>query len=151
MIRLHICCAYLNAHCQVVVEGLRSSCQMFIFVLWSIWNKKLGQLVIDIYWLWMFWRCLIPIHDGDIGNSLLWVLLVWHFYKRPSSFMFCNFMFFSMKSLKLTKTFMGGCTVTSFCIYFEFVRDIFSMYPLLSFTCPSLGYKFLVIMIFIPL
>jgi hypothetical protein len=51
----------------------------FVLVLWSLWDKKLGQLTIDIYWLWMFWRCLILICDGDIGNSLIWVLLVWHF------------------------------------------------------------------------
>jgi hypothetical protein len=31
------------------------------------------------------------------------------------------------------------------------VRDIFSMYPMLSFTCPILGYNFSIIMIFIPL
>jgi hypothetical protein len=36
------------------------------------------------------------------------------FLRKPSSFMFCNFMFFSMKSLKLTKTFMGECIVTFF-------------------------------------
>jgi hypothetical protein len=60
-------------------------------------------------------------------------------------------MFFSMESLKLTKIFMGGCIVTSFCIHFEIVRDIFSMYPMLLFTCPILGYNFSIIMIFVPL
>ncbi len=73
------------------------------------------------------------------------------FLGRPSSFTFCSFMFFSMKSLKLTKTFMGGYIVTSLCIHFEFVKDIFSMYPMLSFTISNLGYKFSIIMIFIPL
>jgi hypothetical protein len=38
------------------------------------------------------------------------------FLGRPFSFMFCNFMFFFMKSLKLINTFMGGCIVTSFYI-----------------------------------
>jgi hypothetical protein len=38
----------------------------------KLWDKKLGQLAIDIYWLWMFRRCLVPICDGDIGNSLIW-------------------------------------------------------------------------------
>jgi hypothetical protein len=31
------------------------------------------------------------------------------------------------------------------------VRDIFSMYPMFLFTLPSLGYKFSIMMIFIPL
>jgi hypothetical protein len=97
----------------------------------------------------MFWRCLSPICDGDIGNSLIWVLLVWHFKGRPSSFMFCKFMLFSMESLKLTKTFMGGFTITSLCIHFKFVKDVCSMYPMLLFTCPSLGYIFLIIHSFI--
>jgi hypothetical protein len=73
------------------------------------------------------------------------------FLKRPSSFMFCNFMFFSMKSLKLTKTFMGGCIVMFFYIHLKFVKDIFSMYLMLLFTILSLKYNFFIIMIFIPL
>jgi hypothetical protein len=59
------------------------------------------------------------------------------FLGRLSSFMFCNFMFFSMKSLKLIKTFMGGCIVTFLCIHSKSTRDIFSMYPMLPFTIPS--------------
>jgi len=72
------------------------------------------------------------------------------FLGRPSSFMYCNFMFFSMKSLKLIKTFMGGCIVTSFYIHSESMKDIFSMYLMFLFTIQSLGYKILVIMNFIP-
>ncbi len=71
------------------------------------------------------------------------------FLGRLSSFMFCNFMFFLMKSLKLTKTFMGGYIVMSFCIHSKYVKDIFSMYPTFPFTIPNLGYKFSIIMIFI--
>jgi hypothetical protein len=70
------------------------------------------------------------------------------FLGRPSNCMFCNFMFFSMKSLKLSKTFMGGCIIMSFYIHFKYVRDIFSMYRVLLFTIPSLGYKYSIIMIF---
>jgi hypothetical protein len=70
------------------------------------------------------------------------------FLRRPSSFMFCNLMFFLVKSLKLINTFMGGCIVTLCCIHFESMRDIFSMYPMLLFTILSIGYKFLIIMIF---
>jgi hypothetical protein len=44
---------------------------------------------------------------------------------RPSSFVFCNFNFFSMKSLKLIKTFKGGCIGTIFCIHSKFVRMYF--------------------------
>ncbi len=44
-----------------------------------------------------------------------------------------NFMLFSMKSLKLTKMFMGGCIVTSFYIHSKFVKDIFVMYLMFSF------------------
>jgi hypothetical protein len=55
---LCLCCAYLNAHYQVVIKGLWLSCQMFVLV---------------------FWSCSIPICDGDIGNSLMWLLLAWHF------------------------------------------------------------------------
>ncbi len=73
------------------------------------------------------------------------------FLGRPSSCMFCNFMFFAMKSLKLTKTSMGECIVMFLCIHLEFARDIFSMYLMLSFTIPSLGYNFFAIMIFISL
>ncbi len=68
------------------------------------------------------------------------------FLRRPFSFMF-----FSMKSLKLTKTFMGGCIVTSSCVHSKYVKDTFSMYPMLLFTISNLGYKFSIIMIFIPL
>ncbi len=73
------------------------------------------------------------------------------FLGRPFSSMFCNFMFFSMKSLKLIKTFMGGCIVMSFYIHSKSARDIFFMYPMLPFTILNLGYKFSIIMIFIPL
>ncbi len=73
------------------------------------------------------------------------------FLRRPSSFMFCNFMFFSMKLLKLTKTFMGGCIVMSLCIHFEFVKDKFSTYLMLPFTIMNLEYIFSIIMIFILL
>ncbi len=73
------------------------------------------------------------------------------FLGRLFSFMFCYFMFFLTKSLKSTKTFMGGYIVTSFCIHSKYVRDIFSMYPMFPFTFPSLGYKFSIMMIFILL
>jgi hypothetical protein len=69
------------------------------------------------------------------------------FLKRLFSIIFCN----SMKSLKLIKTFMGGCIVMFFYIHLKFVKDIFSMYLMLSFTIPSLRYNFFIIMIFIPL
>ncbi len=135
MIRLHICCAYLNTHCQVVAEGLWLSCQMFVLTFWNLWDKKLGQLallimnvlkVLNSNMWWWYWKFL---DMGIIGMTFL---------GRPSSFMFCNFMFFSMKSLKLTKTFMGGCIVTSFYIRSKFVKDIFSMYPMLPFTILNL-------------
>jgi len=67
------------------------------------------------------------------------------------SFMFYNFMFFSMKSLKLIKTFMGRCIIMSFCIHLKSTKDIFLMYPMLPFTIFSLKYKFSIIMIFILL
>jgi len=41
------------------------------------------------------------------------------FLGKPFSFMFFNFMFFSMKSLKLTKTFMGGMHCNVFLYPFE--------------------------------
>jgi hypothetical protein len=40
---------------------------------------------------------------------------------------------------------------TYFCIHSKFVKDIFSKYPMLSFTIPNLGYKFSIIIIFMPL
>ncbi len=76
---------------------------------------------------WWYWKFL---DMGIIGMTFL---------GRPSSFMFCNFMFFSMKSLKLAKTFTGGCIVTSFCIHSESMKDIYFMYLVLSFTIPSLN------------
>jgi hypothetical protein len=54
---------------------------------------------------WWYWKFL---DMGFIGMTFL---------RRLSSFMFCNFMFFSMKSLKLTKIFIVGCIVTSFYIH----------------------------------
>ncbi len=80
----------------------------------------------------------------DIRNSLIWYY--WYGVFREAFF---NFMFFFMKSLKLTKTFMGGCIVTSFCIHSKSMRDIFSMYLMLLFTILTSGYDFFVIMTFI--
>jgi hypothetical protein len=51
-------------------------------------------------------------------------------------------MFFSMKSLKLTKTFMWGCIATSFCIHSKSTKDIFFMHLTLPFTIPNLGFFF---------
>jgi hypothetical protein len=73
------------------------------------------------------------------------------FLGRPFSFMFYNFIFFFIKSLKLINTFMGGCIVTSFYVHLESIKDTFSTYPMLMFTIFSVGYKFLVITTFIPL
>ncbi len=39
------------------------------------------------------------------------------FIGKPFNFMFCNFMFFLMKSLKLIKKIYRGHIVTSFCIH----------------------------------
>ncbi len=69
--------------------------------------------VFDSNMWWWYWKFL---NMGIIGMTFL---------RRPSSFMFCNFMFFLMKSLNLTKTFMGGCIVTFFYIHFEYVKDIY--------------------------
>jgi hypothetical protein len=104
MIRLRLCCAYLNAHYQEVAEVLWLRGQMFVLVLWNLWDKKLGQLalifmnVLEVFnsnmW-WWYWKFL---DMGIIGITFLGSLLILH-----------NFMFFSMKSLILMKTFMGGC------------------------------------------
>ncbi len=79
LIMLHMCCACSMAHCQVIGKGLLLSVQMFVLAFWNLWNKKLVQLKINIYSLWIFWRCLILICDDDIGTSLKLVPLVWHF------------------------------------------------------------------------
>jgi hypothetical protein len=99
-----ICWAYLNTHCQKVAESLWLSCQMFVLVLWNLWNKKLGQLsllimnVLEVFnsnmW-WWYWKFL---DMGIIGMTFL---------GRPSSFTFCSFMFFSMKSLNWRKYLLG--------------------------------------------
>jgi hypothetical protein len=79
VLMLHMCCACSMAHCQVVGKGLLLGVQMFVLTFSHLWNKKLVQLTINIYWLWIFWRCLILICEDDIGSSLKLVLLVWHF------------------------------------------------------------------------
>ncbi len=73
------------------------------------------------------------------------------FLRRPFSFMFCNFMFFLMKSLNFINTFMGGCIVTFFYIHLESIKDTFSMYSMLMFTIIGFGCNFIVITTFIPL
>jgi hypothetical protein len=54
---------------------------------------------------WWYWKFL---DMGIIGMT---------FIGKPFNFMFCNFMFFLMKSLKLIKKIYRGHIVTSFCIH----------------------------------
>jgi hypothetical protein len=68
VIILYICSAYLVALYQVSGEGLWLSDQMFVLVLWNMWDKRLTQVIIDIYWLWMFWKCLILVFGDDMCN-----------------------------------------------------------------------------------
>jgi hypothetical protein len=58
----------LVARYQVVGVGLWLSDKMFVFVLWNLSDQKLGQLVTNIYWLWMFWTCLIMVFGYDIES-----------------------------------------------------------------------------------
>jgi hypothetical protein len=79
LIMLHMCCACSMAHRQVIGTGLLLGVQMFVLAFWNLWNKKLVQLTINIYWLWIFCRCLILICDDFTRSSLKLVPLVWHF------------------------------------------------------------------------
>ncbi len=129
MIKLSNACPCLLKYVRQKVGGIDNWYLLIVNVL-EVFDSNMW------WWYWKF------INMGIISMTFL---------GRPSSSMFCNFMFFSMKSLKLTKTFMGGCIVMSFYIHSEFARDIFFMYPMLPFTILNLGYKFSIIMIFIPL
>jgi len=61
--------------------------------------------VFDSNMWWWYWKFL---DMGIIGMT---------FWRKHFNFMFCNFMFFSMKSLKLIKTFIVGCIVRFLCIH----------------------------------
>jgi hypothetical protein len=73
---------------------------------WYLLIENVLEVFYSNMW-WWYWKFL------DMG------IIAMTFLGRPYSFMFCKFMFFSIKSLKLIKTFMGGCIVTFFCIHFK--------------------------------
>jgi len=68
-----------------------------------MWNKKLRQVVDDIYWWWMSWMCLILIWGDDIGRCFIWVLL-WKNLK--CHVLYFVMWFFKTNMLKLTQTFI---------------------------------------------
>jgi hypothetical protein len=108
---LHICHAYSMAHCYVVGKSLWLRGQMLVLMLWNQWNRKLKQVVVDAYCLWMFCKCLILMWWWywkllDMG------IISMTFLRNPSNVMSCRFTCFLMNLLKLIKTFLGGCMVT---------------------------------------
>jgi hypothetical protein len=84
---------------------------MLVLMLWNQWNKKLRQVVVDTYWLWMFWKCLI-LMQWWYWKLLDMGIISMTFLRNPLIVMSCKFTCFFMNLLKLIKTFIGGCMVT---------------------------------------